>query len=150
MIRVVRDHAGITHRFESGANRNTRCGRLIGLADVFDGNDEIVDCMSCLVRSTRLTLMDLKQGVEVKILVRLLDKTGSPAGSAYPITFSLGRNVNEVVFDDLPVGVIVHGHQYEDDDGHVIFGNTKGCSEGWVRRREADQVMILAGGARVL
>lgn len=161
MTRVIRDRVGVTHAFEAASWHNTRCGQRVyvianGTTCLWLGGAEgaglgegIVDCMACLAGPSHLTMYDLRDGKEVRAWVRL-DGADGPVGSAQPITFTDGTNVDEVTFDDLPIGVPVYGYSYLDEDGRDLHHHVVAWpGAGIVRRSENDTVMISAGGARV-
>jgi len=157
---IVRDASGIIHRFEAAAWHNTRCGERvenhtrgvpwipIGGRDGAMLPDGIVDCMACLAGQSHLSVLDLRDGIEVQAWVRLDSKNG-PVGSAQPITFTRGENVNEVTFDDLPVGIPVYGYYYLSDDGRVLHCNGYRWPQGLTRRNENDTITILVGSAEI-
>ncbi len=155
MTRVLRDpRSGVTHKFEAAARHNTRCGQRVGVPwTPIGGRDGatlpegVVDCMACLAGRSHLSVMDLRDGVEVKAWIRL-DDGARLVGSAKPITFTRGTNIDVVIFDDLPVGVVARGYSYFDEDGRCLY-SVEAFPRGLVRGSEDNTVMIYAGEARV-
>lgn len=159
MTRSIRDLRGVTHRFEAASWHNTQCGqqvytRLLSGVEIvpIGGRDGallpegIVDCMACLVGRSHVGMKDLRDGVAVQTWIRL-DGEGGPVGSPQTITFTHGTNDNEVTFYDLPVGVIVYGYSYLDENSRRLHLNV--FPNGISRRSEDDTIMIAIGKAKI-
>lgn len=118
--RTIVDALGIRHRLERGADRNARCGQLVQ-GRVERGGD--VDCMACVGGPSLLSLLDLRNGVEIVAWVQLIDESGSWAGDSVPVTFANGENVHGFAFTGLMPGTKIVGHRYHDEDGRTIWIN---------------------------
>jgi hypothetical protein len=143
-MRTIVDVLGIRHRLERGAERNTRCGRLVA-GDV--GHEEDVDCMACVGGPSLLSLRDLRVGVEVVAWVQLFDDQGNQAGDSAQVTFTNGENVHEISFTGLAPGTVLVGHRYHDEDGRTIWIN-KWASPLVVR--EDLEIGVEAGRAKIV
>lgn len=159
---VIRDcRTGITHRFEAAARHNTRCGQMafvgdaqgatpIGGSQVGSLSQGTIDCMACMAGKSHLRMIDLHLGVEIRVRVQFYDRRGAPVGSAKPITFTRGHNIDEVQLDDFPIGIGVHSYGYLNDDGDLISSNKIGVRFSDVfRRSEGDRIVIQIGQAVV-
>lgn len=119
-MRTIVDVLGIRHKLERGASRNTRCGRLVARDVERDGD---VDCMACVGGPTLLSLLDLRDGVEVMAWVQLYDDQGSRASDSVQVTFTNGENVYAISFAGVAPGTTLVGHRYHDEDGRTIWIN---------------------------
>lgn len=142
-MRTIVDTLGIRHRLERGAGRNARCGRLVQGIVADDGD---VDCMACVGGPSLLSLLDLRDGVEVVAWVQPYDEHGRPAGDSVPVTFTRGENVHGFEFTGLVVGTTVIGHRYHDEDGVTIWIN---AWKSPLVVTEDIEIGAVAGAARV-
>lgn len=121
----------VTHEYERGWQHNTRCGLQLEGHMVLDGSG-VIDCVECIGGSSHISAVDLLHGTEVQIDLAPYDANGRVL-AARPATMTLGSNQNDLVWNDLPNGVVVCGFVYLRKDGTEL------------RSRSIEPIRVTAG-----